>query len=88
MKDAKSYHHNVYLEVSDIPILPKEILTLCIAGLCVQETSQRNEIISLITNCEARTGWPVSKLCDDLHQEWKRIDFADDRRNDGLNMPL
>jgi len=67
--------------------LKQTLIILFVAGLCVQETLQRNEIISLITKCEARTGWPMSTLCDELRQEWKRIDSTDDSRDAGVNMP-
>jgi len=43
----------------------------------VQETAQRNEVISLISACEARTGWPMSTLREDLYKEWKKYDFDD-----------
>ena len=56
-------------------------LTYILAGLCVQETAQRNEVISLITACETRTGWPMSTLREDLYKEWKKCDF-DERVED------
>jgi hypothetical protein len=50
-----------------------------IAGLCVQEASQRNEIISLISACETRTGWPMSTLREALRQEWIKGELNDGR---------
>ncbi|KAH8596272.1 hypothetical protein B0O99DRAFT_619983 [Bisporella sp. PMI_857] len=48
------------------------------AGLCVQELQQRNEIISLINLCEARTGWPMLTLRENLYKEWQKIDSDED----------
>lgn len=36
------------------------------AGLCTQDANTRDLIIALIRSCEARTGWPMSNLIDDL----------------------
>ncbi|KAH6973432.1 hypothetical protein BKA56DRAFT_98685 [Ilyonectria sp. MPI-CAGE-AT-0026] len=44
------------------------------AGLCVQESSQRNAIITLVNACEDRTGWPMSTIRNDLLAEWRRVD--------------
>lgn len=44
------------------------------AGLCVQESSQRNAIITLVDACEDRTGWPMSTIRNDLLAEWRRVD--------------
>ncbi|KAJ9133450.1 Zn(II)2Cys6 transcription factor [Pleurostoma richardsiae] len=44
------------------------------AGLCVQERSKREAIMSLIEACERRTGWPMSSVRDDLRAEWQRVD--------------
>ncbi|KAK7959330.1 uncharacterized protein PG986_004184, partial [Apiospora aurea] len=43
------------------------------AGLCVQEEEKRKAILSLIDACEARTGWPMAALRDDLIAEWARV---------------
>ncbi|KAF3769750.1 hypothetical protein M406DRAFT_245423, partial [Cryphonectria parasitica EP155] len=40
------------------------------AGLCTQDMKNRDIIIALIRSCEARTGWPMSNLIDDLRAEW------------------
>ena len=45
------------------------------AGLCVQNSSRREKIISLMEQCESRVGWaPMSKWRDDLRREWARAD--------------
>lgn len=41
-----------------------------LAGLCVQDEVKRNAIISLIDECEKRTGWPMEPLRHDLRAEW------------------
>ncbi|KAH6657057.1 hypothetical protein BKA67DRAFT_554111 [Truncatella angustata] len=43
------------------------------AGLCVQEQSKRSAILSLIDTCEARTGWPMVALRNDLLAEWAKL---------------
>ncbi|ORY54842.1 uncharacterized protein BCR38DRAFT_357512 [Pseudomassariella vexata] len=43
------------------------------AGLCVQDETKRNTIISLIDACEARTGWPMAGLRNDLKAEWAKL---------------
>ncbi|KAL4925978.1 Zn(II)2Cys6 transcription factor [Aspergillus undulatus] len=43
------------------------------AGLCVQDTAQQETIISLIQACEARTGWPMATMQDDLRKEWAKV---------------
>ncbi|PSR83207.1 hypothetical protein BD289DRAFT_370312 [Coniella lustricola] len=40
------------------------------AGLCTQDVKSRDAIIALIRRCEARTGWPMTKLIEDLRAEW------------------
>lgn len=42
------------------------------AGLCTQDPVKREAIISLITACEARTGWPMSALTGGLRKEWAK----------------
>ncbi|KAL4977574.1 hypothetical protein BDW66DRAFT_165476 [Aspergillus desertorum] len=42
------------------------------AGLCVQTQAQQETIISLIQACEARTGWPMGTMQDDLRKEWAK----------------
>jgi hypothetical protein len=44
-----------------------------LAGLCVQDEVKRNAIISLIDACEARTGWPMATLRNDLRAEWAKV---------------
>ena len=43
------------------------------AGLCTQDSAKRDAIISLIRTCEARTGWPMSVLIEDLKAEWAKF---------------
>ncbi|KAH9892119.1 hypothetical protein F4778DRAFT_325881 [Xylariomycetidae sp. FL2044] len=43
------------------------------AGLCAQDDVKRENIISLIDACEARTGWPMATLRCDLRAEWAKI---------------
>lgn len=43
------------------------------AGLCTYETRRQESIISLINNCESRSGWPMSTLTDDLKAQWVKI---------------
>lgn len=40
------------------------------AGLCTQDPKSRDTIIALIRSCEARTGWPMTNLIEDLRAEW------------------
>lgn len=42
------------------------------AGLCVQDEAQQETIISLIRACEARTGWPMATMQEDLRKEWAK----------------
>ncbi|KAL4946429.1 hypothetical protein BDV06DRAFT_234033 [Aspergillus oleicola] len=42
------------------------------AGLCVQDPAQQETIISLIRACEARTGWPMGTMQEDLRKEWAK----------------
>ncbi|SPQ21344.1 f0f57b44-495a-4755-9c0e-584a402c59e8 [Thermothielavioides terrestris] len=42
------------------------------AGLCVEDRAQQDTILSLIDECEARCGWPMSGLREDLRKEWSR----------------
>ncbi|GME48668.1 zn 2cys6 transcription factor [Neofusicoccum parvum] len=43
---------------------------LYIAGLCVQDTKQREAILELIKKCRHRTGWPIKPLEDELQTLW------------------
>lgn len=43
------------------------------AGLCTQEPVKRDVITSLIGACEARTGWPMSAMKQDLRAEWSSL---------------
>lgn len=43
------------------------------AGLCTHDPEKREAIISLISDCEARTGWPILTLKEDLRAEWATI---------------
>lgn len=43
------------------------------AGLCTHDPVKREAIISLIGDCEARTGWPILTLKEDLRVEWAKI---------------
>ncbi|KAK7738031.1 hypothetical protein SLS63_002364 [Diaporthe eres] len=43
------------------------------AGLCTHDPVKRETIISLISDCEARTGWPILTLKEDLRAEWATI---------------
>lgn len=43
------------------------------AGLCTQDPVKRETIISLIHNCELRTGWPMTTMVDDLRAEWAKF---------------
>lgn len=43
------------------------------AGLCTHDPVKREAIISLISDCEARTGWPILTLKEDLRAEWVTI---------------
>lgn len=49
------------------------IMMATLAGLCVQDEENRKAILSLIDACEARTGWPMAALRDDLIAEWARV---------------
>lgn len=45
------------------------------AGLCVQDHTKREKIISLIRDCEARVGWaPINTWIADLRAEWAKVD--------------
>ncbi|OBT93533.2 hypothetical protein VE01_08290 [Pseudogymnoascus verrucosus] len=47
---------------------------LYIAGLCIQDSRQREAVISLIDACHRRTGWPTRSLSHDLREEWQQSD--------------
>jgi hypothetical protein len=81
MKDVRFPHHNVYTEVRSSRSHHCTLLKVWGAGLCVQDSAQRGQIISLIDACEARTGWPMSTLREDLHKEWQKAD-SDDQDQD------
>ncbi|KXJ89539.1 hypothetical protein Micbo1qcDRAFT_235312 [Microdochium bolleyi] len=42
------------------------------AGLCVQDDVKRNIVLSLIDACEARTGWSMNEMKNDLRTEWAK----------------
>lgn len=45
------------------------------AGLCVQDPSKREVIMTLMQACEARVGWaPMATWRDDLRLEWAKAD--------------
>ena len=44
------------------------------AGLCVQGTAQQEGIMELMKACEARSGWPLEAMRDDLRAEWRKRD--------------
>lgn len=43
------------------------------AGLCTPEPARRAGVLALIQACEARTGWPMATMTDDLRAEWTRF---------------
>ncbi|KAH7018199.1 uncharacterized protein B0I36DRAFT_335482 [Microdochium trichocladiopsis] len=43
------------------------------AGLCVQDDVKRNIVLSLIDACEARTGWSMNEMKNDLRTEWAKV---------------
>ncbi|RDW89677.1 hypothetical protein BP6252_01709 [Coleophoma cylindrospora] len=49
---------------------------LYIAGLCVQETRQREAVLALIDTCHRRTGWPTVSLSEDLKADWQKSHFV------------
>ena len=81
MKDVRYPHHNVYTEVCSSRSYHCFLLMVWGAGLCVHDSSERVQIISLIDACEARTGWPMSTLREDLRKEWQKVD-SDDQGQD------
>lgn len=77
-KPVKLYPPNACLAVGlqRHPRLPLPAVWLTfdnVAGLCVHQDTQRESIISLINACEARTGWPMAPLRDDLRAEWAKL---------------
>ncbi len=50
------------------------LLTRVAAGLCVQDQMRREKIISMIEDCEMRTGWPMAPWRRDLREEWAKVD--------------
>ncbi|EJT75874.1 hypothetical protein GGTG_05803 [Gaeumannomyces tritici R3-111a-1] len=44
------------------------------AGLCVQTAAQQEGILELMEACEARSGWPLDAMRDDLRAEWRKRD--------------
>ncbi|KAL2834822.1 hypothetical protein BJY01DRAFT_252799 [Aspergillus pseudoustus] len=42
------------------------------AGLCVQDDARQETIVSFIRACEARTGWPMATMLEDLRTEWRK----------------
>lgn len=47
------------------------------AGLCVHDPAKRDKIISMMEDCERRTGWaPMATWRDDLRLEWVKADGA------------
>jgi hypothetical protein len=82
MKDVKLSPLSVCSEVRDTPRVPHSInSSLGSAGLCVQDAAQRAEVISLIKLCEARIGWPMSTMREDLYKEWNKVD-SDEKDED------
>lgn len=43
------------------------------AGLCTEDEGKRKGILELIMRCEARTGWPLLGLVEDLRGEWAKL---------------
>lgn len=43
------------------------------AGLCVEDNSKRDRIVTLIEACEQRTGWPTATLITSLREEWNKV---------------
>lgn len=52
----------------------KLLLIRLLAGMCVQETSQREAVIELLGQCWKRTGWPVKSLGEELQAFWAATD--------------
>lgn len=46
---------------------------LFIAGMCVQDSRQREALVSMIDACQHRTGWPTRSLSGELSAEWRKI---------------
>ncbi|KAL3425562.1 Zn(II)2Cys6 transcription factor [Phlyctema vagabunda] len=47
---------------------------LYIAGLCIQDASQRGAVLSMIDSCHQRIGWPTKSLSEDLKSEWAKME--------------
>ncbi|PVH79520.1 hypothetical protein DL98DRAFT_560777 [Cadophora sp. DSE1049] len=43
---------------------------LYIAGMCIQDSRQRQAVLQMIDACRRRSGWPVSSLGDELQAFW------------------
>ncbi|KUJ17130.1 uncharacterized protein LY89DRAFT_685078 [Mollisia scopiformis] len=44
---------------------------LYIAGMCVQDTRQRETVLSMLESCRQRTGWPLRSLGEELQAFWE-----------------
>ncbi|KAH7357202.1 hypothetical protein BKA65DRAFT_222572 [Rhexocercosporidium sp. MPI-PUGE-AT-0058] len=43
---------------------------LYIAGMCIQDSKQRQAVLQMIDACRRRSGWPVTSLGDELQAFW------------------
>ncbi|KAE9363811.1 hypothetical protein N431DRAFT_431996 [Stipitochalara longipes BDJ] len=44
---------------------------LYIAGMCIQDSRQRESVLKMLNACRERTGWPISSLGEELQMFWK-----------------
>ncbi|KAH7165237.1 fungal-specific transcription factor domain-containing protein [Dactylonectria macrodidyma] len=45
-----------------------------IAGMSVEDVTQRTAVLKLLDDCRTRTGWPVRSLGDEISLIWQRYD--------------
>ncbi len=64
----------IALELKDVGCQIVSAQCLFGAGLCIQDNLRRSKIISMIEDCEARTGWPMAHWREDLKKEWFKAD--------------
>ena len=73
LSDAVDTICGIAMELKDVGSQIFSAQCLFGAGLCTQEPAKRDAIITLIGACEARTGWPMSALTEDLRKEWVKF---------------
>ena len=73
--DASSVLSSQCLYIGMTRVFDMILPLMCIlAGMCVQDSRQRIEILALVDTCRKRAGWPIQPLGDELQAFWEATD--------------